>query len=233
MSNDNRKYFYVYYSYEPWGRGYIGKRECWCLPEEDVKYFGSFTDKAFKPTEKIILEIFDTRKEAYATEIILHNFYDVANNPHFANRTNQFAIKYKHRHEIEIPGYKEKFIYIVKTSYSVTEIILKLGKKLSSGSIRDRINKLIKKLNIDTSHFIRKRRVCSSKKMTDEGKEIIRNTHKGNTYNLGKKRTKKQKENMSRIRKEKQLKWWNNGKVNIMSKKCPGEEWISGMLPRK
>jgi hypothetical protein len=20
------------YSYEPWGRGYIGKRECWCLP---------------------------------------------------------------------------------------------------------------------------------------------------------------------------------------------------------
>ena len=50
----NKKYFYVYYSYEPWGRGYIGKRECWCLPEEDVKYFGSYRDKTFKPTEKII-----------------------------------------------------------------------------------------------------------------------------------------------------------------------------------
>jgi len=52
----NKKYFYVYYSYEPWGRGYIGKRECWCLPEEDTKYFGSFRDKTFKPTEKIISE---------------------------------------------------------------------------------------------------------------------------------------------------------------------------------
>jgi hypothetical protein len=28
----NKKYFYVYYSYEHWERGYIGKRECWCLP---------------------------------------------------------------------------------------------------------------------------------------------------------------------------------------------------------
>lgn len=26
------KYFYVYYSYEEFGRGYIGKRECKCLP---------------------------------------------------------------------------------------------------------------------------------------------------------------------------------------------------------
>jgi hypothetical protein len=82
----NKKYFYVYYSYEPWGRGYIGKRECKCLPEEDVKYFGSFNDKTFKPTEKIILETFDTRKEAMEAEIDLHNFYQVDKNPHFANR---------------------------------------------------------------------------------------------------------------------------------------------------
>ena len=59
----NTKYFYVYYSYEPWGRGYIGKRECECLPEEDVKYFGSYRDKTFKPTEKIILQTFDTVEE--------------------------------------------------------------------------------------------------------------------------------------------------------------------------
>jgi hypothetical protein len=52
MSNDTIKNYYVYYSYELWGRGYIGKRECMCLPEEDVKYFGSFTDKTFEPTEK-------------------------------------------------------------------------------------------------------------------------------------------------------------------------------------
>lgn len=81
----NKKYFYVYYSYEPWGRGYIGKRECWCLPEEDVKYFGSFRDKTFKPTEKIILEVFKTRKEAMQAELHLQEFYQVDKNPHFAN----------------------------------------------------------------------------------------------------------------------------------------------------
>ena len=72
-----QKYFYVYYSYEPWGRGYIGKRECLCLPKEDVKYFGSYRDKTFKPTEKIILETFDTLEEALKAEIILHDFYEI------------------------------------------------------------------------------------------------------------------------------------------------------------
>ena len=79
------KYFYVYYSYEPWGRGYIGKRECECLPEEDVKYFGSYRDKTFKPTEKIVLEIFSTLHEVLEAEILLHEFYQVDKNPHFAN----------------------------------------------------------------------------------------------------------------------------------------------------
>lgn len=83
---NNRKYFYVYYSYEPWGRGYIGKRECECLPEEDVKYFGSYRDKTFKPTEKIILQTFDTVEEVMQAEILLHEFYQVDKNPHFANK---------------------------------------------------------------------------------------------------------------------------------------------------
>lgn len=232
MSKDNKKYFYVYYSYESWGRGYIGKRECSCLPEEDVKYFGSYTDKTFKPTKKIILEIFNTRKDAYEAEIKLHSFYDVKNNPHFANKTNQSATGFTHKQEIEDIKYKENFIYIVKTSYSVTEIILKLGKKLSSGSIRNRVNKLIKELDIDTSHFIRNKGVYPRKR-TKEEKERIRNLNKGNTYNLGKIRTKEQKEYMGKIRRQKQLKWWNNGKTNTMSKECPGNEWNPGMLSRK
>jgi hypothetical protein len=83
---NNKKYFYVYYSYEPWGRGYIGKRECECLPEEDVKYFGSYRDKTFKPTEKIVLQTFDTVEEVLQAEILLHEFYEVDKNPHFANK---------------------------------------------------------------------------------------------------------------------------------------------------
>lgn len=82
------KQHYVYYSYEPWGRGYIGVRSCNGDPEKDIKYFGSFLDKNFKPTEKIILHVFKTRKEANNAEIALHEFYSVASNPHFANRAN-------------------------------------------------------------------------------------------------------------------------------------------------
>ena len=82
-----REYYYTYYSYEEYGRGYFGSRGCKCLPEKDVKYFGSFKDKTFRPTQKIILkDDYATREEAIADEIILHDYYDVANNPHFANK---------------------------------------------------------------------------------------------------------------------------------------------------
>ena len=88
------KHFYVYYSYEEYGRGYIGKRECECLPEQDINYFGSFHDKNFNPTQKIILETFDTVEEALEAEIILHDFYEVDKNPYFANRAKQTSTKF-------------------------------------------------------------------------------------------------------------------------------------------
>jgi hypothetical protein len=80
------KHHYIYHSYEEWGREYIGRRSCNCLPEEDTKYFGSFKDKSFKPTRKTILFVCETRKEAAEIEIKLHDFFDVAVNPQFANR---------------------------------------------------------------------------------------------------------------------------------------------------
>lgn len=88
------KHFYVYYSYEEYGRGYIGKRECECFPEKDVNYFGSFHDKNFNPTQKIILETFNSVEEALEAEIILHDFYEVDKNPHFANRAKQTSTKF-------------------------------------------------------------------------------------------------------------------------------------------
>ena len=84
-------FFYVYYSYEQFGRGYIGFRQSKVLPEEDVAYFGSFSDKSFRPTEKIILAQYDTNKQALEAEISLHSFFDVAVNPHFANRACQLS----------------------------------------------------------------------------------------------------------------------------------------------
>jgi hypothetical protein len=90
-----KEYYYTYYSYEEWGRGYFGSRGCKCLPEEDVKYFGSSKDKTFKPKYKIILkDNYATREEAIADEIILHDYYDVVNNPHFANKAKQTSTKF-------------------------------------------------------------------------------------------------------------------------------------------
>jgi hypothetical protein len=90
-----KEYYYTYYSYEEWGRGYIGSRGCKCTPEKDIKYFGSFKDKTFKPKYKIILKgNYNTREDAYADEIILQQFYKIAENPHFANIAYQTSKKF-------------------------------------------------------------------------------------------------------------------------------------------
>ena len=92
-----KEYYYTYYSYEEWGRGYFGSRGCKCLPEDDVKYFGSFKDKTFKPTQKIILKSdYATREEAIADEIILQEYYKVVENPHFANKSYQTSKKFSY-----------------------------------------------------------------------------------------------------------------------------------------
>ena len=89
------EYHYVYYSYEEYGRGYIGSRTCKCPPEKDIKYFGSYKDKNFKPTQKIILkDDYLTRKDAYSDEIILQEYYKIVENPHFANRAYQTTTKF-------------------------------------------------------------------------------------------------------------------------------------------
>lgn len=92
-----KKYFYVYYSYEEFGLGYIGSRICDCIPEEDIKYFGSFKNKNFNPTNKIILETFDNNIDMLKSEVILHNFYEVDVNPHFANKAKQTSDKFFYR----------------------------------------------------------------------------------------------------------------------------------------
>ena len=100
---------YTYYSHEEWGRGYIGVRTCECLPEEDVDYFGSFKDLTFKPTQKIIIRSdYETRKEANEDEIVLHGFFDVAVNPHFANRSRQTSTKFDRAGVLHTKEVKER-----------------------------------------------------------------------------------------------------------------------------
>jgi len=80
-------YHYTYISVDlSDNRMYVGSRSCKCEPEKDTLYFGSFTDKTFKPVVKKILKIFESREEAFKHEIYLHFILDVANDPRFANR---------------------------------------------------------------------------------------------------------------------------------------------------
>jgi NUMOD3 motif. len=82
--------YYTYYSYEEFGRGYIGCRKCpdGKTPETDT-YLGSYSDKTFKPTAKVILTTHDSADEALSAEIKIQRFYKVVENPHFANRAYQ------------------------------------------------------------------------------------------------------------------------------------------------
>ncbi len=80
------EHFYTYYSYEEWGRGYLGSRGSAVPPEED-DYFGSFSDETFNPTQKVVLSVHTDRESAYLAEVALHDYFDVANNPHFANKS--------------------------------------------------------------------------------------------------------------------------------------------------
>ena len=82
------EHYYTYYSYEktPNGRGYIGSRGSYLIPEKD-DYFGSFTDGTFNPTEKIIIGTHSSRIEAYNSEVSLHYLFKVDIDPHFANKS--------------------------------------------------------------------------------------------------------------------------------------------------
>lgn len=59
------------------------------IPETDTDYLGSSKYPGYKPTKKHIIKKFKTRKEAIAHEIYLHKFFDVRNNPMYANQVNQ------------------------------------------------------------------------------------------------------------------------------------------------
>ena len=125
-------HYYTYYSYEEYGRGYIGHRGCKCSPEQDINYFGSFTDETFKPTQKIILKSdYTTREEAISDEVILHDYYDVANNLHFANKSKQTSTKFCYTLSFEEAKQNGKKAYELGTGIfaQTKEQLSEIGKK--------------------------------------------------------------------------------------------------------
>jgi hypothetical protein len=59
-------------------------------------YFGSYGDKTFNPSCKIILTEHATREEAVEAEVKLHKFYQVDTNPHFANKARQTSVSFSY-----------------------------------------------------------------------------------------------------------------------------------------
>lgn len=194
----NKKYHYTYYSYEEWGMGYFGSRSCDCLPEEDVNYFGSFRDKNFHPTQKIILkDDYQTREEAIVDEIILHDFYEVGENPHFANKAKQTSKKF-----IFYDMVGEKNPFYGKTHTEETKKILEETTK---------------------ERWKNQPHPWIGKKHSEETKQKLKEKNKGQVpWNKGIPRTEEEKMKMRMSHKEwhKNNVVWNKGKTGIFSQEA-------------
>ncbi len=203
-------HYYTYYSYEEWGRGYIGSRPggCECLPEHDP-YLGSFRDKSFRPTTKIILGVYSSAEECLQAEIELHAFFEVDINPHFANKAKQTSTKFTMTGESHYSYGKPRPI----------EVREKISKTLT-GRIGHRCPQSV----IDSN----KKRAGIP--LSEEHKEKVRRNRKGKGKGP---KTESHKKAMSIAQsgKSKGKKWWNDGERERFSHEQP-DGFARGRLPR-
>lgn len=227
---------YVYYSYEEFGRGYIGCRTCEGSPEKD-SYMGSFHDKSFNPSHKIILETFLTREEALQAEVNLHEFYQVDKNPHFANKSKQktTGFYYSHKGIVRTEEYKKKMSERLKGREMKSEWIEKIKANLKPAFGED--NHFYGKTHSEKSrneisgslkqYYSKNPHPWIGRKHSEESKAKFRENNKGEKNpNFGKKTTEKTKEKMrlSKVGKN----WWSNQLEEKFCKECPGEGWKLG-----
>lgn len=207
------KNHYVYYSYEEWGRGYIGVRSTKLDPQKDL-YVGSFRDKHFKPTQKIVLQVFGTRKEAIEAEIALHNFYQVHTNPHFANRSKQTST-----------GFTAPVVNPMRGKNHSEEAKRKISefRRTCTGEKAPMFGKThSEEARKKISEF---RKTCTGDKNPMFGRRGERSPIYGIT------RSKDTRKKMSEYAKS--CRWWNNGIEIKRSPVSPGPDWKPGMIKRK
>jgi len=84
-------YHFLYDSFEefPGGRDYIGAHST-----EDLYdgYLGSFSDKSFKPTGKIIISFYPNRETLLKAEQNFQKLLNVVEDPQYANRSYQTSV---------------------------------------------------------------------------------------------------------------------------------------------
>jgi hypothetical protein len=231
---------YVYYSYEDFGRGYIGCRTCKCLPEDD-DYLGSYHDSTFNPTNKIILETFSTREEALQAEVNLHKFYQVDKNPHFANKARQKTTGFYYAEQKfgeENPFYQKQHTEQTKNKIS------QIGKENKGWVDKRRTyqgenNPFYGKTHSKETRELLKEKTTETwknqphpwigRKHSEESKAKFREINAGeNNPNYGKITPPEVRNKIGQSKVGKKL--WNNGEQQKFSKECPGEGWVLGGL---
>jgi hypothetical protein len=209
---------YVYYSYEEFGRGYIGCRTCKDSPEND-DYLGSYYDKTFNPSNKIILETFSTREEALQAEVDLHKFYQVDVNPHFANKARQKTTGFYYSPS---PEWTREMTKNRRTYKGENNPFYGKG---HSQETKDHL----KQKTIET--WKNQPHPWIGRKHSEESKIKFRERNAGeNNPNYGKTQSEEAKEKvrLSKVGK----KWWSNQMEEKFCKECPGEGWKLGRKKR-
>jgi hypothetical protein len=204
--------YYTYYSYEEWGRGYIGCRPsgCDCDPEQDP-YLGSYKDKSFNPTSKIILGVYETPEECLEAEIALHAFFEVDKNPHFANQARQTSTGFSMAGEGHY-RYGNPLPEEVRAKISDSLRGKPTGRKCPQSAI-------------DAN------RARAGIPHTEEVRAKISKARKGKGKGP---KSEGHKKAMSRAKMgiSKGKKWWNNGEKSFFNRECP-EGCVPGRLPRR
>ena len=221
---------YVYYSYEEYGRGYIGVRSSEKDPARDP-YMGSYKDKSFSPTHKIVLEEYSTREEAARAEITLHAYYDIGRNQHFANKAKATAL-----------GFGCGAWNKGKTGIYSEESLERMRKSSTGKIISEETREKIRQAHLGRecvwSDKIAKATLGKKKTMTEKALEARKRagkTRRGSTWTMseeGKENIRKAAQNREKAP-NKGMKCWNNGVRNTYSIECPGDGWVRGARTRK
>ena len=198
----------VYLSFESDGRDYIGKHSSED-PYDD--YVGSYKDKSFNPSSKIILEYAKTEEGAVEAEVRWQQVFRVAEDPQFANQSYQTNKKFvlDNRGERHPLYGKERYdIKGDKNPAKRPEVSQKISQKLKNRS-RPSIQ--------GDNHYTRR---------TEEG-----------GFKKGDENVAKRPEVRNTLSKQKQgennpafgRKWWVNADGTIVYQaESPGPEWQNG-----
>lgn len=182
---------------------YIGCRSCKTEIGKD-KYMGSssvMTEYDKDNCNKIILKRFNSREEAIAYEIEMHNKFDVSVNPLFWNKTKQTSTNFdttgttlSESHKAEI---RKRFKEIERTELWKANISKGRTGYVMPNETKEKLSKQRKGKPLSDKHKLAISKGSAGKVLSDEHKKNIGKS------NSGKKRTKEQCAKFSEIRKGK------------------------------